>query len=162
MDAVSALGSRTANYANGECEIEIPADFARRIERTYGGEAKTWLLRLPARIAKWERRWSLSVCPPVTPLKYGYVAAKGEDGDVDKLGFFVLCGRHYHTSLRHSTAMGSWCPSNQCFLILTVATLPNGPSYTANPNLQAVAPAIHPHGPHRIHLRYSRVRPTPT
>ena len=41
----------------------------------------TWLLRLPALIAEWKRRWSLSACPPFTPLRYGYVApAKGEDG----------------------------------------------------------------------------------
>ena len=62
-------------------EIAIPGDFARRIERAHGDDGKDWLGRLPALIDECERRWSLSVDPPFTPLKYGYVApARGQDG----------------------------------------------------------------------------------
>ncbi len=61
--------------------IDITDDFARRIERAHGGNGRAWLGRLPALIDECERRWSLSVGPPFTPLKYGYVApARGQDG----------------------------------------------------------------------------------
>ena len=55
-------------------EIAIPGDFARRIGRTHGDGGRAWLSRLPALIAECERRWSLSVGPPFTPLSYSYTA----------------------------------------------------------------------------------------
>lgn len=58
----------------GNHAIEIPGDFARRIERTYRDDGREWLGRLPTLVAECERRWSLSVGPPFTPLSYSYTA----------------------------------------------------------------------------------------
>ena len=61
--------------------MEIPGDFARRIERAHGDGGRAWLGRLPALIAECERRWSLSVGPPFTPLTHSYTApARGPRG----------------------------------------------------------------------------------
>ena len=54
--------------------MEIPGDFARRIERTHGDEGMAWLGRLPSLISECERRWSLSVGPPFAALNYSYTA----------------------------------------------------------------------------------------
>ena len=76
--------------------IEIPRDFARRIERTHRDDGRTWLGRLPALVAECERRWSLSVGPPFAPLSYSYTAPARDrhgTGVVLKLavpGHFVL------------------------------------------------------------------------
>ena len=65
----------------GDHAIEIPGDFARRIERTYRDDGREWIGRLPALIAECERRWSLSAGPPFTPLSYSYTApARGRYG----------------------------------------------------------------------------------
>ena len=58
----------------GRCAIEIPGDFAPRIERTHGDDGRAWLERLPSLIAVFERRWSLSVGPPFEPLTHSYTA----------------------------------------------------------------------------------------
>ena len=61
--------------------IEIPGDFARRIERTHGDDGRAWLERLPALIAECERRWSLSTGPPLAQVNYSYTApARGQHG----------------------------------------------------------------------------------
>ena len=61
--------------------MEIPGDFARRIKRAHGDGGRAWLGRLPALIAECERRWSLSVGPPFTPLTHSYTApARGPRG----------------------------------------------------------------------------------
>ena len=54
--------------------MEIPGDFARRIERTHGDEGMAWLGRLPALIVECERRWSLSSGPPFAALTHSYTA----------------------------------------------------------------------------------------
>ncbi len=58
----------------GEHSIEIPGDFARRIERTHGDSGRTWLERLPGLIAECERRWSLAAGPPFGQVNYSYTA----------------------------------------------------------------------------------------
>lgn len=58
----------------GEHSIEIPGDFARRIERTHGGGDRAWLERLPVLIAECERRWSLTTSHPFPHVNYSYTA----------------------------------------------------------------------------------------
>ena len=58
----------------GRCAIEIPGNFARRIERTHGDYGRAWLGKLPSLIAGCERRWSLSVGAPFEPLTHSYTA----------------------------------------------------------------------------------------
>ena len=58
----------------GDRVIEIPSDFARRIERAFGDDGRAWLGSLPSLIAECELRWSLSVGPPFAPLSYSYTA----------------------------------------------------------------------------------------
>ena len=58
----------------GRCAIEIPGDFAPRIERTHGDDGRAWLGKLPSLIAGCESRWSLSVGAPFEPLTHSYTA----------------------------------------------------------------------------------------
>ena len=58
----------------GDSAIEIPGEFARRIERAYGDDGRAWLERLPALVDECERRWSLTAGPPFAPLSYSYTA----------------------------------------------------------------------------------------
>ena len=51
----------------------IPDNFARAMVELYGDEGAAWLKELPALIAEYERRWSLTVLPPYA-LSYNYVA----------------------------------------------------------------------------------------
>jgi streptomycin 6-kinase len=51
----------------------IPDNFARTIVELYEDEGAAWLKELPALIAEYERRWSLTVLPPYA-LSYNYVA----------------------------------------------------------------------------------------
>ena len=56
----------------------------------YGLDGAAWLERLPALLADYERRWSLTILPPFANLSYNYVApAIRADGSeaVIKLGF---------------------------------------------------------------------------
>ena len=54
--------------------VEIPSEFADRIERTHGDDGRAWLGDLPALVAGCERRWSLSVAPPFASANYSYAA----------------------------------------------------------------------------------------
>ncbi len=68
----------------------LPADFAARMTALYGPDGAAWLERLPALLAHYERRWSLTILPPFANLSYNYVApAIRADGSeaVIKLGF---------------------------------------------------------------------------
>jgi len=51
----------------------IPDNFTRTIVELYGDEGTAWLKELPALIAEYERRWSLTMLPPYA-LSYNYVA----------------------------------------------------------------------------------------
>jgi streptomycin 6-kinase len=67
----------------------IPDNFARTIVELYEDEGAAWLSQLPALIAKFEQRWSLTVLRPYA-LSYNYVApAIRADGTpvVLKVGF---------------------------------------------------------------------------
>ena len=58
----------------GEHGIEIPGDFARRIERAYRDDGRAWLDSLQSLVAECEQRWSLTADPPFEPLSYSYTA----------------------------------------------------------------------------------------
>jgi streptomycin 6-kinase len=61
-------------------DLGVDAGFADRISRLEGGPA--WIESLPARLAKWSRRWSLALSPPLPNLTYHYVAfADGAGGE---------------------------------------------------------------------------------
>ncbi len=65
----------------GHQAIEIPGDFARRIDRIHGDHGRAWLERLPALIAECQRRWSLTFGPPFPQSNYSYTApALGQQG----------------------------------------------------------------------------------
>jgi streptomycin 6-kinase len=51
----------------------IPAAFSLTITGVFDAEGVAWLQRLPALVAEYERRWSLTVLPPFD-LSYSYVA----------------------------------------------------------------------------------------
>lgn len=52
----------------------VPRDFIRTTIGLYGDEGAEWLRRLPALIAQFERRWSVTVLPPFENLSFNYVA----------------------------------------------------------------------------------------
>jgi len=55
--------------------------FVQRIRELHGTVGQEWLDRLPDLLTECERRWSLTLESPFTPLSYNYVApARGEDG----------------------------------------------------------------------------------
>ena len=58
----------------GRNAIQIPSEFADRIERTHGDDVRAWLGELPALVDECERRWSLSVGPLFAPANYSYAA----------------------------------------------------------------------------------------
>jgi streptomycin 6-kinase len=53
--------------------VTIPPAFSQTIEEGYGAGGRAWLERLPALLAEYEHRWSLTVQPPFE-LSYNYVA----------------------------------------------------------------------------------------
>ena len=57
-----------------EHAVEIPGEFARRIELAFGDDGRAWLGSLPSLLAECERRWSLTAGPPFAPLSYSYTA----------------------------------------------------------------------------------------
>jgi streptomycin 6-kinase len=64
-----------------EREAVLASEFARTTVSLYGDEGVEWLDRLPALIEEYERRWSITVGPPLDGLSYNYVApAVGGDG----------------------------------------------------------------------------------
>ena len=61
--------------------VDIPSEFADRIERTHGDDGRAWLGELRALVAECERRWSLSVGPQFASANYSYAApARGRHG----------------------------------------------------------------------------------
>ena len=58
-----------------EREVGLTREFARTIGSLYGDAGAEWLGRLPDLIAEFERRWSITVDPPVDGLSYNYVAS---------------------------------------------------------------------------------------
>lgn len=57
-----------------EGEALLTSEFARTMVSLYGDDGAEWLGRLPNLIAEFERRWSITVGPPVDGLSYNYVA----------------------------------------------------------------------------------------
>jgi streptomycin 6-kinase len=68
---------------------DIPERFARTMIEMHGAAGQAWLDELPARIADYERRWTIQVAAPFANLSYNYVApAVRADGSqvIVKLG----------------------------------------------------------------------------
>jgi streptomycin 6-kinase len=57
-----------------EREAVLSSEFARTMMSLYGAEGVEWLDLLPGLIAESERRWSITVGPPLDSLSYNYVA----------------------------------------------------------------------------------------
>lgn len=68
----------------------LPERFIRTIHGLYGDRGAEWLDRLPALIATFEQRWSITALPPFENLSYNYLAPAlspgGEPELVLKLG----------------------------------------------------------------------------
>ena len=54
--------------------IIIPERFARFMIELFGEEGRTWLERLPAMLADYERRWHMTIGAPMNNLSFNYVA----------------------------------------------------------------------------------------
>jgi streptomycin 6-kinase len=52
----------------------IPEHFARSMIELFGEEGRAWLDRLPALLATYEERWSLTIGTPFSNLSFNYVA----------------------------------------------------------------------------------------
>ncbi len=69
--------------------LKLSSNFRQTITTAFGNEGKSWLDSLPELIARCERRWSLTVCPPFQDLSYNFVAPASYDNGRDvvlKLG----------------------------------------------------------------------------
>ncbi|MDQ4076369.1 MAG: aminoglycoside phosphotransferase family protein [Chloroflexota bacterium] len=53
--------------------LPVPDRFSQTIIELYGREGASWLNRLPTLLAHCERRWSLTILPPVANLSYNYI-----------------------------------------------------------------------------------------
>lgn len=58
----------------GNIEITVPREFAKRIAGFRPGVSDAWVERLPGLVAECARLWSLRVGAPCEPLSYNYVA----------------------------------------------------------------------------------------
>jgi streptomycin 6-kinase len=68
-------------WSSQEREVVPASGFARTMVSLHGDRGVVWLDRLPDLIAEYERRWSITVGPPVDGLSYNYVApAADRDG----------------------------------------------------------------------------------
>ena len=52
----------------------VDAAFAQRMVGVHGAAGAAWVAQLPALLAEYAARWSLTLLPPFTPLTYNYVA----------------------------------------------------------------------------------------
>jgi streptomycin 6-kinase len=58
----------------------LPERFVRTIHGLYGDRGAEWLDRLPALIATFEQRWSITTLPPFENLSYNYLAPARSPG----------------------------------------------------------------------------------